>query len=180
MEVSYADRYAASANPAFQREEGYKITIAGLTIIGGGAGDDCTNFVSQAMLAGGWKQDPRWNDPTIQAYGPDYSGPVSSPTLAWVNVDAFINFATTTQRAVWVDRAAAQPGDIVVADWSGGRGSKFSPDHLMIVSQKRPDGQMFIDEHSNDRYLFPLFGPKGSETIQGKEPLVTYRYLHPL
>lgn len=178
--VGYADRYALKGNPAYQRETGFYIKIFGVQIIGSGAGDDCTNFVSQALFAAGWQQDEHWNDKTHPAYGPDYSGPVSKPSRAWVNVDSFVNYATSSGRAVWVTRDQAQPGDIVVADWNGGRGSDFNPDHLMLVSTKRQDGQIFIDEHSNDRYQFPLFGPKGSESIQGKAPGVTYRYLHPL
>jgi hypothetical protein len=181
-ELAYAQKYAKRDNPAYQAQTSagtFAILVGGHAIIGGGPGDDCTDFVSQALLAGGWKPDKLWNDPSHTVYGPGYTGPVSSPTAAWINVKAFIKYAVDQKKAQWVTRAAAKPGDIVVADWGGGRGSKFDPSHLMIVAEKENNGQIFIDEHSNNRYEFPLYGPKGSDTIQGKVPQASFRFLRP-
>jgi len=167
-EVAYANKYAKDDNPAYEVQAGdtFSITIFGHTLTIGGAGDDCTDFVSQALRAAGWRPDKLWQDPSYPIYG--VAGVESNPTPAWVNVHDFLSYAVSQHGAKWVSRSDVKPGDIIAADWSGGRGAKFDPSHLMIVTAVTKTGQIYVAEHSNNRVDFPLYGPGHSDTIEGK------------
>jgi hypothetical protein len=139
--------------------------------------DDCTNFVSQALHAGGWAETPDWRyqKVTHQHVPLGRSGVAEvtrgGPSPAWENVQKFTKFAVDTGRAKIVPMSKAKKGDIIVMDWGGGKPGtpKFTGDHTMIVMGHGPDGNPLLAGHGTNRIDLPLFGKPGSKSVQGIE-----------
>ncbi|MDR6226080.1 amidase domain-containing protein [Desmospora profundinema] len=102
---------------------------------------DCTNFVSQAMKAGGlveWKDDPWWY------YSDD------KPSYAWgVSNSLYKHLEERAQPARSLSELNI--GDVVNADLDG----DGDIDHSAIITNIRY-GQIFVTQHSVDRRDFPL------------------------
>ena len=139
--VEYARRWAFDRNPLFYN----------FTEIGG----DCTNFVSQALLAGS----------CVMNYTPDfgwYYRSVNDRAPAWTGVSFFWQFMTEAPRFVSAggdtgpfgvevtDVGEVEAGDVVqLADSTG----EFY--HTLLVSGKR-DGELLMAAHSIDAFDRPL------------------------
>ncbi|WP_146076275.1 amidase domain-containing protein [Rathayibacter toxicus] len=102
--------------------------------------DDCTNFVSQALFAGGWKQmigSP--NDETA------WFGNNIIVSNTWSRAQPLFdygfhvtnNFTYTTEPT---------PGDITFWIWKG----SYTFDHTTIVTYVDATGQPYYTEHTND------------------------------
>ena len=131
--VSYAKSWAFSRNPLYNDYTG----------IGG----NCTNFVSQAVLAGSCIMN------YTQPFGWYYLSDTDR-TASWAGVDYFYNFITqnTGSGPVGreVDRSEVMPGDVVqLAREEGGYY------HSLLVSAVR-DGEIFVAAQSNDAFDRPL------------------------
>ena len=147
--VEYAKRWALSRNPIF-------FDFAGV-------GGDCTNFVSQALLAGCCKMN---SEPTFGWYyfSPDNRAP------AWSGVDAFFDFMTGNGDfppilnregpfGYVTDRDYAAFGDVVqLADRNG----RFY--HTLMVTGNDGMGDILVSGHTNDALNRPLSSyPNASE-----------------
>ena len=127
--VEYAKRWALSRNPLF-----YDFT---------GGGGNCTNFVSQSLLAGGLTMDPS------ETFGWYYVS-LNERAPAWTGVNELYeflcgvgDFAPTTERrgpyATEVTRERIEIGDVVqLADR---RGAFY---HSLLVSGFSSDGDILI------------------------------------
>lgn len=151
--AAYADTYWHNYNPAWP-------SFAN-------SGGDCTNFVSQALYAGGIAMRP----------SPTYSGDAAwymvskthhrwSYALSWINVQHQSTFALqhlpgVTRVASYYGLAPGQTaadnageGDIVLYDWN----NDGTYDHEAIITASdgaKPDGTAnwdLVDAHTNDRY----------------------------
>jgi len=122
----YALKWALVDNPAY----------AHLDYVRG----DCTNFVSQIMLAGGWpmvldglfpnqplawwsKDDGSWSQGAYNKYIVPYF------SRAWASASDFANFLELSHRASICTRDELEIGDIVQLAEYGGR-----LDHTMVVT----------------------------------------------
>jgi hypothetical protein len=141
--AAYADTYWSNYNPQYP-------SFAN-------SGGDCTNFVSQALYAGGLTMRP----------SPPYSGNASwfmvpngkqwSYSLSWINAQDSSIFLLQNLTGVTEVQSVlgAQPGqtvpsngsegDVVLYDWN----DDGIFDHEAIIAT--PDGQS-IDAHTNNRY----------------------------
>ena len=139
--LEYSRRWALSRNPLF-----YDFT---------GGGGNCTNFVSQCILAGGLIMNPT---PTFGWY---YSS-VDDRSPSWTGVREFYeficglgDFPPINERqgpnAVEVAREAIEIGDVVqLADTQG----VFY--HSLLVSGFGEDGDILVSAQSNDALDRPL------------------------
>jgi hypothetical protein len=117
--VEYAVKYAITPNPDYF--PAYS--------------NDCTNFVSQAMLAGGWtmvggsygdrKDDDSW------WYGESFW---TLASYTWAGAHNFSRFVQKSRRAAICDRGDLAPGDVVQIAKDG---HVF---HSMIVTAIAVDG----------------------------------------
>lgn len=131
--VAYARRWAYSRNPLFENFSG----------IGG----DCTNFVSQAVYAGG----------CVMNYTPTFGWYYISPTdraPAWTGVEFFYNFVTANNGigpfALEVEAYELEFGDVIqLGDASG----DFYHT-LMVVGRQGED--YLVAAHSMDALDRPL------------------------
>jgi RHS repeat-associated protein len=159
--VWYLQRWALSTNPNYGR--------AGGGLLGMFGSDDCTNFISQALHFGGWTENTSWNFSTQPACAIDpftgiggCYGRSPHPSPAWVNVKAFVEFATRSGRATLRPTLSqAQPGDVVIADWQGGTpGAAFNATHMMGITGLI-GSQLLVSSHTSDRLNFPLYSSPG-------------------
>ena len=139
--LEYAKRWALSRNPLF-----YDFT---------GGGGNCTNFVSQCILAGGLIMNPT---PTFGWY---YSS-IDDRSPSWTGVREFYeficgvgNFPSTSERqgpvAIEVAREMIEIGDVVqLSDFQG----RFY--HSLLVSGFNDGGDILISAQSNDALDRPL------------------------
>lgn len=106
-------------------------------------GGDCTNFVSQALKAGGWQHKSGyyknsnywWYNSTNQSY-------------SWINVDYLGSFARSSGRCKMLDNVwKLRVGDFLQVK---GKNSS-SKDHSMMVSYFK-NGTPYFTYHSNNRY----------------------------
>ena len=150
--LRYAARWARDRNPLFYN----------FTEVGG----DCTNFVSQSVLAGS----------CVMNFTPDFGWyylSVNNRAPAFTGVQAFWNFFTGAADFAAVNggvgpfgsEAAAdevEPGDVIQLGRADG-----SYYHTLLLTGIR-DGELLVSAHSNDAYDRPLSSYNA--------PLI--RYLH--
>lgn len=133
--------------------------------------DDCTNFVSQALNAGGYKQVGGNKNSDNAWY---YNSDLDQPSLTWVNAPHNFQFqinhnpgGVVEQVTSWrtdglkykasFDNLYVNQGDVLYYDWSGTDGIDHSA--LQVppgYSQYMPKGQSWyadlVDAHTVDLY----------------------------
>ncbi|WP_442812924.1 amidase domain-containing protein [Streptomyces sp. NBC_01343] len=128
--AKYAEKYWSSYNPAYRKFSG--------------AGGDCTNFISQALKAGGWKTVP---GSTTDYRNWSYDGP--RQTDSWVGANEWAWFTLSNKRAANLANVyQTDVGDIVQVDFNRD-GSK---DHSMMVTYRSKAGMPYLTYHSTNTY----------------------------
>jgi len=142
--VAYAKKWATSTNPAYPRD-----------------GNDCTNFISQAVFAGGWtmaggscddrKDDSAWWYGDSQCW---YPGVHRSYT--WGGAQNFFNFTDSTGRAKSAARISdLDLGDVLQVAHDGHVG------HTTMVTGKTDDNNLLLSYHTSDTLDLPVWGKGG-------------------
>jgi hypothetical protein len=146
--VAYARKWALGANPDYER-----------------FGQDCTNFVSQALFVGGWNM--------VQSV--DVCEDVTDDNLWWYRRDACWHlyrnahcsntwavashlywFLRNSGRATFVNNVwDLEPGDVLQKDYADDYVK-----HSLILSEKTEDNLYFCG-HSDDYVDEPFFGKHG-------------------
>ena len=134
-------------------------------------GNDCTNFVSQALRAGGWADSSaysQWWYSDEDPNGEDY--PLDGWSSSWpVSTDLY-TFAVDSGRGWFVNKNAARgnvnwsmvvPGDIIFVDWDSTNDSSTgyqNINHVMIVTSTSGVaqgsvylGDILIAQHTTNR-----------------------------
>ncbi|MFG2295455.1 amidase domain-containing protein [Streptomyces sp. NPDC048603] len=128
--AKYAEKYWKNYNPAYRK----------FNDVGG----DCTNFISQSLRAGGWKNDTGW----YKSYK-NWWYNSANQTTSWVNVNYWASFALYSKRTYNLTNVYhLGVGDILQMDFSG-NGSK---DHSMITTYRSSRGVPYLTYHSNNTY----------------------------
>lgn len=126
----YAYNWAYGRNPAYRDFSG--------------SGGDCTNFVSQALRAGGWTDKLGWYlDWNNWWYN------ASNQTQSWTYVPAMKQFVWTSGRGVALSYLSdMQKGDMMQVDF----GANGSWDHAAIVDSRYSSnlGDIYISYHTTD------------------------------
>jgi hypothetical protein len=139
--AAYAERW--SCNPNLECRNRAYSPIA----------NDCTNFVSQALVAGGFATNVHWR-PYISNWAYVQNLWLEMTTFGWIKVAA--KYSGSQLAASYT---AGARGDILMYDW--GKGLRFS--HMAIVtgwgeraSLYASDGVGdFMSQHSTDRWRAP-------------------------
>ncbi|WP_405714310.1 amidase domain-containing protein [Streptomyces xanthophaeus] len=128
--AKYAEKHWSNYNPAYRKFNG--------------AGGDCTNFISQALKAGGWKAVPGstsdyrnwWYDGTRQSD-------------SWVGANEWAWFTLSNQRAANLANVyQTDVGDILQLDFN----KDGSKDHSMMVTYRSRAGMPYLTYHSTNTY----------------------------
>lgn len=163
-EVAYAKQYAGT--PDATSSAGYNSAYWHFK-------NDCTNFVSQALRAGGWSDvRPAYSYNATDSSQWFWINGVAKPfSYSWDAVFWFVRFVQKSGRGVWYTnwKSYARPGDIVVADWE----SDGTPDHLMIVTATALPTQIYYTQHTRNRLNRPW------TLARDENRGATWRFFHP-
>jgi hypothetical protein len=153
--AAYARKWAKKTNSSYPR-----------------FGNDCTNFVSQALLAGGWGMtggscgDRKDND--VWWYGSSkcwYPGVRASYT--WAGAQNLSKFMAASGRATHANHVKdLEIGDVLQMQFDG----DDNIHHTMIVTDKTDD-DTFLSYHTSDHLDEPFWAPGG---IFDRYPTASY------
>ncbi|MGW1559220.1 amidase domain-containing protein [Streptomyces sp. NPDC002144] len=128
--VTYAEKYWKNYNTAYRKYNGM--------------GGDCTNFISQALFAGGWKKVTG----STEDYGTWNSG-TSSDTDTWIGVNEWSWFTQTAKRTTALANAYQMDlGDVLQMDFD----KDGSKDHTMMTTYRSSSGVPYLTYHDTDTY----------------------------
>jgi hypothetical protein len=109
--------------------------------------NDCTNFVSQCLKAGGWEYDGGYHRSPKNWYYYTYF-----QTWTWVNAHYLYWFLQYSNRSEPADGTMSlSVGDLVFADWD----FDGHIDHSMIVTHKSRS-EIYLSYHTVDRRNYPF------------------------
>lgn len=147
--VNYALKWAISRNGAYDDRSG--------------SGGDCTNFVSQALYAGGMMMNLPGEISTSSRYVTDggwfsrrfeSSVPTYRVSSSWINVEMFYSYwapRSTMVTKTWSPMQVyygSSPGDVIQYQYAGG-GRKWHS--LMVTGKNTSKRTIYISQHSGDR-----------------------------
>jgi RHS repeat-associated protein len=156
--VEYARKYALSPNDAEYH------------VYTGNGGEDCTNFISQSLKAGGWTTTSVWNSKSRRGPG----GPIGvvrhfPDSAAWSIANVFYNTWRNSDRAQEQKTFdGLELGDIIAADWGPNPDGRVS--HNMIITGFRGKDPL-LSYHSTNVL------DRSFAEIQQENPGTTYHYL---
>jgi len=131
---------------------------------------DCTNFVSNALQAGGWTEiyGSNWMSSSVWFYNGPFGAQHSN---SWSVSNDFFRFMYYSSRVTQVSNPdQLQIGDVIQIDYQDDR----IWDHTMIITGKDSRG-LLISQHSESRQNYPL-----SETykrVNEQYPGKNHRYV---
>ncbi|MFE0023179.1 amidase domain-containing protein [Amycolatopsis sp. NPDC059021] len=156
--VAYARKYAIDYNQRYERFT-----------------NDCTNFVSQALRAGGWSDVGHGDNAPDQWW--EYlirdTFPVHSNT--WTVAQSFADFGYQySHRLRGYAGEAPLPADVILTDWENGSDGHI--DHAIIITENQPGNvddwsKIKVTYHSNDQDNIPL-----SQVRQKAHPQTTWYF----
>lgn len=129
--AAYTEKYWKNYNPAYRKYNSL--------------GGDCTNYLSQGLLAGGWKQI---STVTPEEYDTWYYA--SNGTAdAWIGVNEWSWFTQTAKRTTPLANVYQMDiGDVLQVDFDRD-GSK---DHSMMTTYRSSSGVPYLTYHDADTY----------------------------
>lgn len=129
--ATYTEQYWKNYNPAYRKYNA--------------AGGDCTNYLSQGLLAGGWKQI---STVTPEEYDTWYYA--SNGTAdAWIGVNEWSWFTQTAKRTTPLANVYQMDiGDVLQVDFN----KDGSKDHSMMTTYRSASGVPYLTYHDADTY----------------------------
>nr|WP_196789393.1 amidase domain-containing protein [Streptomyces caniscabiei] len=129
--ATYTEKYWKNYNPAYRKYNA--------------AGGDCTNYLSQGLLAGGWKQI---STVTPEEYDTWYYA--SNGTAdAWIGVNEWSWFTQTAKRTTALANVYQMDvGDVLQVDFN----KDGSKDHSMMTTYRSSSGVPYLTYHDADTY----------------------------
>ena len=128
--ATYAEKYWKNYNTAYRRYNS--------------AGGDCTNYLSQSLYAGGWKQVAN----SAEDYGTWYSK-TSGESDTWIGVNEWSWFTQTAKRTTALANAYQMDvGDVLQMDFD----KDGSKDHSMMTTYRSSSGVPYLTYHDADTF----------------------------
>ncbi|MEU5104530.1 MULTISPECIES: amidase domain-containing protein [unclassified Streptomyces] len=128
--ATYAEKYWKNYNTAYRRFNS--------------AGGDCTNYISQSLFAGGWK-----NDTTSTEDYDTWWYSTSGQSDSWIGVNEWSWFTQTAKRTTALANAYQMDlGDVLQVDFD----KDGAKDHTMITSYRSTSGVPYLTYHDTDTY----------------------------
>lgn len=129
--ATYAEKYWKNYNAAYRKFNG--------------VGGDCTNFVSQSLLAGGWQPI---STVTPEEYDTWYYV-ANGQSDSWAGVNEWSWFTQTAKRtAPLANVYQMDVGDVLQVDFD----KDGSKDHTMVTSYRSSSGMPYLTYHDADTY----------------------------
>jgi hypothetical protein len=116
--------------------------------------NNCANFASQTLRAGGWKYRGGVNPKDLGNWSPNLTGPAGS-SYTWGGSKYLILFGHNTGGKRYLDNIwNARLGDLLFTDWDPNLKADGTIDHTMVVSQYSK--QPYISQQTPHRNNIPL------------------------
>ncbi|WP_169719937.1 amidase domain-containing protein [Actinomyces slackii] len=137
-------------------------------------GNNCANFASQVLHAGGWEYDDGVNPRNTANWSPDLSGPFG-PSRTWVNSSYQYTYVLEGSY-VWLDNVYnAAAGDLLYVDWDPDGKADGTIDHVMVVSSVTvPSENPRISQKTPNRSNIPIEQSMAIAAEQGKTDVNWY------
>lgn len=132
--VDYAKEWALKRNPNY-----YDFS---------GIGGDCTNFISQCLVAGGGV----FNFDYVKGW---YYNSLNSRSPSWSSVFYFQNYILNNQ-GIGPFGHVAQLNDLEIGDLIQLRQSNRDFNHTTIIAEKTAEGKYLVCAHSDDSFMRDL------------------------
>ncbi|MFZ2969628.1 MAG: amidase domain-containing protein [Minisyncoccia bacterium] len=138
-------------------------------------GGDCTNFVSNALKAGGWPQVGKYNYASYNSWYFESTWPTRY-SRTWGGANNFYGFLYYSNRVSWVSGPSQlQIGDIVQMDGLGSSKPDNTWDHTMMVTG-RNGNELLFSYHSDTVAGFKK--NEGMNAIVGRNPNAIFMGWH--
>ncbi len=135
--------------------------------------NNCANFVSQSLHAGGWAYRQGWVPSTLTNWSPDLTGPAGS-SYTWGGAQHLGTFVWNTAQLPYLDNIwNALYGDLYFMDWDPNGRADGSIDHTALISGTNSAGPL-VTQKSNNRHNVPLATYISIAQSQGKTNIVWY------
>ncbi|MFZ3492258.1 amidase domain-containing protein [Streptomyces sp. 5.8] len=135
--VNYARKYSLRGNGNFRTY-----------------GQDCTNFISQAVAAGGWAQTSGGIFDRANTRKWWYGSLSSTTSYTWAGAENWYWFARNSGRAKNISNVWNMfPSDVLQADWGPNPNSNLN--HTMMVTG-REGGMLYLSYHTPNSVDMPL------------------------
>lgn len=116
--------------------------------------NDCCNFVSQCLYAGGLSMNSTWKTTTNTSGSPVQDTNISKSTTTWIRVAELAPYLNTkgfiTKRITSASQGVA--GNLLY--WLAADG--YSSNHIMMIAGKNASGQIIVNGHNSDMYKYPI------------------------
>lgn len=135
--------------------------------------NNCANFASQVLHAGGWDYDDFGINPYSTVFwGPDLLGP-AGPSRTWVNAAYQYTYVDKSSYDYLDNIWNATAGDLLYVDWDPDGKADGDIDHVMVVTSNE-GGEPGISQKTPNRSDIPLSESIRNAMKQGKSDIVWY------
>lgn len=119
------------------------------------ANNNCANFVSQALRAGGWRYNNGVNPFSTELWAPDLMGPANE-SRTWVNASYQYTYVRRGAYEPLDNLWNAGPGDLLYTDWDPDNVPDGTIDHVMIVTGVDASGMRYVSQKTPNRHNIPI------------------------
>lgn len=112
--------------------------------------NNCTNFVSQVLRAGGWEYDNGFRPKNTENWAPNLWGPAGA-SWTWNNTSYQYTYVSHGSYSTLGNIWNAKPGDILYTDWDPNGTPDGTIDHAMVVTGTTPEGDPAISQKTRNR-----------------------------
>lgn len=131
-------------------------------------GNNCANFVSQTLHAGGWKYRNGFLPSTLTNWSPNLSGPAGS-SYTWGGAAHLHTFGLNTAKLPQVTNIWwTFTGYMLFTDWDPNGRADGTIDHAMVITG-RDANRPLVTQKSNNRHNVPMATYIAIAQSQGKK-----------
>ncbi|WP_143233252.1 amidase domain-containing protein [Actinomyces ruminis] len=135
--------------------------------------NNCANFASQVLRAGGWEYDQGINPWSTSFWAPNLWGPAGA-SRTWVN-SAYQYTYVVNGSYFYLDNIwNASAGDLLYVDWDPDGVADGTIDHVMVVTSVSLTGVPRVSQKTPNRSNIPLTQSIRNAEAQGKTSIVWY------
>ncbi len=116
--------------------------------------NDCCNFVSQCLYAGGLSMNSTWRTTTNTSSTPVLDSSISKSTTTWIRVAELVPYLNS--RGYVSKRFTSSSPGIAgnLLYWL--QSSGYSSNHVMLIVGENSAGNVIVNGHNRDMYRYPI------------------------
>lgn len=135
--------------------------------------NNCANFVSQTLRAGGWKYRNGLVPSNLTYWSPNLTGPAGA-SYTWGGAAHLYTFGLRTAKLTQVGNIwNTATGDLLFTDWDPTNRPDGKIDHAMVITGRDANGPL-VTQKSNNRHNLPMATYLAIVKSQGKTTVTWY------